>query len=591
MLVYGDPVRVADPRHVLAELRQRLETLDAPGPPVERHGRLASLLIATGELAQGLADAAAAGQGGDGPSLQENAALALAMALARTLLASWRSLGEQMQAPDIGIPALYAAMAAVEQSPLPTEVRLKTAEGHAFYALYPEAYAAAAEAISPGGVLQIIGIRSIGSGLAVVVATALGAGRPITVRPVGHPFQRRLTLQPGLRARLAATADARFVIVDEGPGLSGSSFGAAADALESLGVATARISFLPGHDGDLGARASEVHRVRWAAAERPCVGFDALVLHAGAPGHRLQSWFADLAGSEDVRLHDISGGGWRALRYADETEWPASNTHQERRKFLLTSPAGAWLLKFVGLGGAGERAFAHAHALAAAGFAPEARALRYGFLAQPWLADTRPLQLRAEQRPAFARRLGDYLGWRAAHLPAPEGAGAALQALLEMARINTAEALGEAAARVAAFDDVRWAAATQPCRIWTDNRLHAHEWLERSDGGWLKADGIDHAAAHDLVGAQDIAWDIAAARMEFDLDLIETRLVLNALREHAEVDADLVELLEPAYLAFQLGAYTMAAEAHAGWPQEQRRLARAAAAYHRRLAERLAKPD
>ena len=594
MLVYGDAVRTADTREALGDLRRRLASLDGAGPPVERHARLAAVFIAAAELAQGLGDAAMAVQGGDGPSPEEEAALKLVSGLAGALIESWRALGEEKDAPRPDAESLDAALEATERLPLPPEVHLRTAEGYAFYVLYPEAYAAAAGELTLMGASTVIGIRSIGSGLAAVAAQALGAARLATVRPVGHPFQRHLTLQPRLQASLKAGVNGAFVVVDEGPGLSGSSFGAVADALESLGAPTSSVVFLAGHGGDLGEEASAAHRARWAAAERRCVSFDELVLNAEAPGHRLQSWFADLAGDRGVSLQDISGGGWRALRYADEAAWPAANTQQERRKFLLKSPAGVWLLKFVGLGAAGERAFAHAEALAAAGFAPQASALRYGFLAQPWLAaarplQLRPLQLRPERRQAFAKRLGEYLGWRAQRLKASDGAGASLQALLEMARVNAVEALGENAAKAAAFEPARWVAATPPRRVWTDNRLHAHEWLEADDGLWLKTDGVDHAAAHDLIGAQDIAWDIAGASMEFDLGPAELAILLTALGEWAEVDPDLVELLEPAYLAFQLGAYSMAAQAHGGWPQEHARLARAAATYRRRLAERLAR--
>ncbi len=582
MLVYGDAVRVEDPRRTLAALRDGLETLEAPGPAVERHARLASLFIAAAELAQGLADAAMAAQGADGPSAQEDAALAVVLQLAQALLGSWRALGAETDAPDVDHSALQAALAAIGRMSLPAVVQLRTGEGYAFYALYPEAYAMAALQItSPGE--QVIGIRSIGSGLASIVAAALGAAPPVTVRPVGPPFRRCLRLQPALQTRLKAGAG--FIVVDEGPGLSGSSFGAVADALEGMGAAASAIAFLSGHAGDLGVQASDAHRTRWRTAERHCIPFEALVLDAEASGHRLASWFADLA--EEGGLRDISGGGWRAERYADPASWPAVNTHQERRKFLLEGPSGPWLLKFTGLGAVGERSFAHAQVLAAAGFAPAASALRYGFMAQPWLSDWRPLELLPEHRPRFARHLGEYLGWRAAHLPAPDGAGAGLPVLLEMARVNAIEALGDQAARSPALSDGRWAAATPIRRVWTDNRLHAHEWLEHADGGWLKTDGVDHAAAHDLIGAQDIAWDVAAARVEFGLDAAETTILLKAVGERADVDPDLAALLEPAYLAFQLGAYSMAAQAHAGWAQERQRLDGAAATYRRRLAERL----
>ena len=583
MLVYGDPSRATAPLQVIGALRCSLEMLDAPGPPIERHARLAALFIAAAELAQGLADAAMAARGGDGPTLEEDAALALVLQLAQALLASWRAVGEEVGAPVLDKAKILSALAHIERLPLPDEVQLKVAEGYAFYALYPEAYAEAAAQLDGSDGVTVIGVRSIGSGLAAIVATAFGTGAPLTARPVGHPFQRRLRLRPELEVELRARAGGRFVVVDEGPGLSGSSFGAVADTLEALGAAPPAIAFLPSHGGDLGPKASPGHRARWTRAEKPCVTFDELLLQGCPPGRRLQSWFADLAGGDSVSLQDISGGAWRRLHYAAEADWPAANTSQERRKFLLTSPRGRWLLKFVGLGEAGERAFAHAQAAAEAGYAPAASALRYGFLAQPWCSDARPLRLGPDQRLRFARHIGDYLGWRAARLPAPEAAGASLQALLHMARVNAAEALGAPAAEAWAFNPARWAAVGALRRVWTDNRLHAHEWLQLQDGRWLKTDGADHAAAHDLIGAQDIAWDVAGARVEFDLDAGETEALVAAVAERAEVDPVLAALFEPAYLAFQLGACAMAAEAHAGWPQEHRRLSRLAATYRRGL--------
>ena len=64
--------------------------------------------------------------------------------------------------------------------------------------------------------------------------------------------------------------ETRFAIVDEGPGLSGSSFGCVADWLEDNGVAPERIHVFPGHDGPLGPAASARHRDRWAAYPAPC---------------------------------------------------------------------------------------------------------------------------------------------------------------------------------------------------------------------------------------------------------------------------------------------------------------------------------
>jgi hypothetical protein len=59
-------------------------------------------------------------------------------------------------------------------------------------------------------------------------------------------------------------------------------------------------------------------------------------------------------------------------------------------------------------------------------------------------------------------------------------------------------------------------------RAATDNRLHQWEWLIRDDGSILKTDAIDHCSAHDLVGCQDIAWDVAGAIVEFDFSASES---------------------------------------------------------------------
>ncbi len=66
-------------------------------------------------------------------------------------------------------------------------VTIKTAEGYAHYAVYPELYAEAARGMDAPPV--VIGLRSIGLGLACMVAAACGAEPPVTLRPVGHPFR------------------------------------------------------------------------------------------------------------------------------------------------------------------------------------------------------------------------------------------------------------------------------------------------------------------------------------------------------------------------------------------------------------------
>jgi hypothetical protein len=124
---------------------------------------------------------------------------------------------------------------------------------------------------------------------------------------------------------------------------------------------------------------------------------------------------------------------------------------------------------------------------------------------------------------------------------------------------NTAEALGVPTCQ--AFEAwqphlSRLEAVRRPAL--TDNQLHAWEWLE-SDGRVYKTDAIHHHAAHDLVGPQDIAWDIAGAAIEFhlgasDLDRLVTLVEGGSGRP---VDRDLLTFMRAAYSAFQHGRYIM----------------------------------
>ena len=209
---------------------------------------------------------------------------------------------------------------------------------------------------------------------------------------------------------------------------------------------------------------------------------------------------------------------WRAIRYAREAEWPAGQAQLERRKFLLPTADATWLLKFVGLGSMGARKLARARSLHAAGFTPEVAGFRHGFLVERWIDGAVSLDQWFGDRDRVVAQVGRYLGFRARHFEAGAEQGASLKALAEMARFNTSQTLGEEAARDLdrlLQDASRLEGAVR--RVETDNRLHAWEWLHTPDGRLLKTDALDHHAGHDLIGCQDIAWDIAGATVELNL--------------------------------------------------------------------------
>ena len=570
MLAYGDRSEPVDPRARLTDLSAELRRIAAMPSGLTRHAAIVSAFIAMGQVTQGVADALFARDGVDRRSAEQDACMALLLELAKAVVASWDSGFSMVPVPPIPNMAV----------PLPDDVEVHLPEGYAFYALYPESYIEAARCLPVTGPVHVIGIRSIGTGLAAIVAATLGTSRLVTLRPVGHPFERTVSIAPALADELSGDAGATYVVVDEGPGLSGSSFGAVADFLEARGVRRDRIAVLPGHCGDLGPHACDRHRRRWNEVTRRVVDTDRLLLTG-----RLASWAAELLGPLETPLQDISGGSWRARIWPDDADWPAVDANQERRKFLVRAGGADWLLKFAGLGAEGERKLARARALHTAGLVPEPRGLLHGFLVERWV-DAVPVDLQIVDRGALVAHVGRYLAARAQLFPADAASGGSLDDLFEMLRFNSASALGEK--RAAATD--RWRPLLEPLarqvrRVEIDGRCDAHEWLRLADGRFLKTDALDHHAGHDCIGCQDIGWDVAGASVELGLSAKEQASLCSTVGRGTRrpVDMTLLSFLTPCYLAFRLGIHRLAAQALGGWPAEAARNAAAADQYADRL--------
>src|SRR4051794_10344924 len=173
MLVYGDHRDIADPPDRIDDLSRRLIDIAAMSAGLERHAALVTALIEAGRLLQGVADAGAPA----GP-LDD-----FVHAIARCLVTSFDS---GMREPGELPP--------VPQAALPDRVELRLPEGFAFYAVYPEAYIAAARRLTLLGPPLVIGIRSIGTSLGSAVAAALDVPPAINVRPFGNPFERHVEL-------------------------------------------------------------------------------------------------------------------------------------------------------------------------------------------------------------------------------------------------------------------------------------------------------------------------------------------------------------------------------------------------------------
>jgi hypothetical protein len=576
LIVYGDRVRACDPEAELAALRRGIERLDAAPPGLERHTGLVALLLAAGELAQGLADHAFAERAEDRRDRATDAMMALAVILAREV---WRS---HRAGYDVRGRLARAQATELTRLRLPRAVTVTRPEGFRHYALYPESYAAAAASnLAARHRAVVIGVRSIGTTLAAMIA-AVGSNRdpPLTVRPVGHPFARRLSLSQELGRALRRDRHRSFAVVDEGPGLSGSSFGAVLDALEQAGAPPARVHVFPSHLG-IGPLADARARRRWERTVRHCVPFESLFLSEGPCGVR--GWTEALTGRQDAPPIDIGGGRWRSYLFSRPERWPPAQVGLERRKLLLVAGGRRFVARFAGLSRHGEERWARALRLAEAGFCPPALGLRHGLLVQPWIEDARPLLEAGSlvSRQEVVARVADYLAFRAIAMPAGADRGAAPAALLEMAIANGTEALGDSARALRRFEP--WMAdltrAARPVEV--DARLHAWEWLVAPGGRLFKADGVDHCDGHDLVGCQDIGWDVAGASVELSLSPSELAVLRRRLqRAGRPVEAEAVAFYRACYLAFQLGSYRMEAQAaRERDPPEAARLERAARRY------------
>ncbi|MER9233015.1 hypothetical protein NKI56_13100 [Mesorhizobium sp. M0622] len=570
MIVYGDHKQMESAQYLRGSACEAAEHIADMPSGIERHAALVGLFIKLSELVQGLADAEFEANGTDRNSPQRIAGANLLVGLARDVGRSCEA-GFAVDGPvGADVPRMMAEL------DCDGEILTGTAEGYAHYALYPESYFVAARQSGLDANTCVIGIRSIGLGLAAMVAAAIDTPAPVSVRPTGHPFRRRLAADPELISGWRTKPLARFAVVDEGPGLSGSSFHAVVAWLQGLGIDAGRIHLFPSHSSGPGPEASADSREAWMRCQKHTADFERTFL-AGSAVPTLRDWVARTIGSTAVSLTETSGGEWRRLHYGSQDHWPPVHRGFERRKFLASAGREKWSVKFVGLGEIGMHKAETARRLHDEGFAPEVAGLCHGFLVERWVGGKTLDRARLSKEKVVAH-LARYLAWRAANLPASEP-GASLEALADMAVQNTSEALGESRAAELRNWFSKQAPPKNMQRVEIDGRLHPWEFILSPGGRLVKTDALDHCRSHELIGCQDIAWDIAGARVEYSLPDAATAALCKAVEARASrfVDANLVEYYEPCYLAFQFGLWSMAERSGDG--REHDRLAAAAGRY------------
>jgi hypothetical protein len=441
---------------------------------------------------------------------------------------------------------------------LQEQVSISVPEGFAYYALHPLPYSEVITRLPElGNAVAVLGIRSIGSTLSAMVAAGLRkqgkkASR-ITVRPQGHPYNRELRLSGEQKefVRLALAENADFLVVDEGPGLSGSSFLSVAEALLEQQVPAQKMTLICGHQPDFASfRAHEgqrrAERFRWIAVD--------------ATARRPEQ-------AEDF----VGGGSWREKLFPDQNAWPETWTSFERLKYLSSQKERPLrLFKFLGLGHYGEEVLRREQRVAQAGLGPEPRSESDGFASYTWL-NARPMSA-ADLDEDVICRLAEYCAFRAEAFPADSQD---LDGLQLMAEHNLAQ-LGV---------DLPVSLRCERSVI-VDGRMQPHEWLLTASGKMLKADSGSHGDDHFFPGPTDIAWDLAGAIVEWGLNQEQANALLKIYCELSGDDpAARIDDFTIAYTVFRSAYCLMAANALAG-SDEGIRMKRASEKYRNSLLVR-----
>ena len=474
---------------------------------------------------------------------------------------------ESARLTDTLAALLCAEQPAVSEPPLqilariqvPSSLTIAPPEGFTYYALHPTDFANVLSRV-PCDLSRcaVLGIRSIGTTLSAVVLSALRAeganASRITVRPVGHPYSRE-TQFTGEQMRWIAAhlkEGSHFLVVDEGPGRSGSTFLSVAEALQRAGVAAENITMLGSRMPDIDSLCADDAASRWQTFR-----------------------FVATAPSMNTRFQDYlyaAGGEWRRLFLSQEENWPPSWTQMERLKFL--SPDRSTLCKFEGMGPLGFEARARAFVLADAEFGPPVGDAGDGFLAYPLLAGARlsPADLSA----SVLDRIAGYCAWRSREFASPSPS----TQLRDMLCFNVSQEFGvELHPPADVFDTAN--------PVIADARMQPFEWIATASRQLIKTDGVDHGNNHFFPGPCDIAWDLAGAAIEWQLTPEALEYLLQRFQRATgmDVSAHLPWYLI-AYCTFRLGFCKMAISTVKGSPEEFR-LRRAYLWYRREAFRRL----
>jgi hypothetical protein len=530
--VFRDGRKPHSTRQLVEELRCVLRKLSQrPARDLELDA-----LIRAGELESALTD-------GESPCASQFAALTEALAR--------RACGNRSTPLHLQF-ALY-------RYDLPGTVVVSPPEGFSYYALQPLDFASVAlRAVRHGEPVAVIGIRSIGTTLSAIAKATLegtnGEVSRITVRPTGHPYDRQTRFDERQLAWIRKHSGATtFLVIDEGPGRSGSTFLSVGEALLEAGVDQKRIILIGSREPDATALCASAAAARWSK-------FKFMAVTDKHPRFQHSSY--------------IGGGDWRRVLMPSDSEWPACWPQMERLKFL--SKDRKVLYKFDGLGRVGDAVRYRAKRVAEVGFGCSSEDAGDGFSAYAVISGP-PLNTQALNRDLL-EHIAQYCAFRVDEFSA---VGVRPDPLAEMVRFNLQRELQ------ADFElDSELLACDVP--VFVDGRMQPWEWIGSQSGEILKTDVSTHGDDHFFPGPTDITWDLAGASVEWNMNKDAVQFLLATFRSLTGIDlSSRFNHFLLAYTVFRMAYCKMAISTVTGTDEEYR-LQRDYQRYRELVAKQLA---
>lgn len=551
MIVFKNHHEERRTEDVLAQINEHLSCIDNPDDNL--YDTILSALITISEFETGITDSLYT----DGDTLTplSSACRKMTILISKMLYDHWDNRIDSQQKSK----QLKFLLGNITEEDIPYRIPVCTQEGYAYYGLFPECYIEAAKRFfrekSPKKVI-CVGLRSIGTSLSALVHATLEISgcdvESFTLRPKGSPFDRQVEITDDLEKFIISKKEACFAVIDEGPGLSGSSICGTLKKLSEYGIGSDRCVIFPSWDPDPKQFISDHAKSIWNDYRKYSVDFQKIWVES----KRLNRIFqADI-------VKDFSAGGWRYSLYKKQSEFPPSHPHHERRKFLVVRNNRKMLTKWIGFGTYGKELDTRARLLSENRFSPEYITNVNGFVLLSYIEGN---TLNAESfRSELADFAANYFSFIRRNFPSQLTTPYDL--MTEMIRVNVKESLGHGyESRVSGIlskfpiefylSDI--------CAI--DGRVMPHEWLE-SNGKYYKVDHLEHHADQFFHGCQNIAWDLAAFCLEFGLDTKQEYSFLQSYI-HAGGNKNILNIINfysIAYLAFRIGYVTVASDSLPG---------------------------